>query len=129
MASKRGRTSRRSRSSRRPRAGNAARTPDPIPPIIEVLLQAGLVPDGQTAQEHVRIPTMRSPVFGGIGGERRTFGGRERYRKPGTPLRVTVGLRTVNVYVVTDRGPRFLANYQTREVDLNELRELLLRSP
>jgi len=82
----------------------------------------------QTNIERVRIPTMKSPILGGIGGEARTFGGRQRYTKLGTDLRVTVGPRTVNVYRVIVPGKvEFLANYKTREVNLDELRTLLER--
>jgi len=83
---------------------------DVVGPVIGVLVSAGFVPNGYTAEEHVRVPTQRSPLYGGIGGEACTFEGRSRYQKPGTNLRVTVGPRTVNVY---------------RDVDLDELLTLL----
>lgn len=122
------RHSRSSRSSRRrrPRSGNAKKKPGAaLSAVIETLLQEGFVPDGETVLEHVRVPTMRSPVFGGTGGELRTFGGRARFRKPGTPLRVTVGPRTVNVYVTEGGKTRFLANYNTGAVDFEQLRTIL----
>ncbi len=98
---------------------------DVVGPVIGVLVRAGFVPNGFTAEEHVRVPTQRSPLYGGIGGEARTFGGRSRYQKPGTNLRVTGGPRTVNVYRVTAGGASFIANYQTRDGDLDELLTLL----
>jgi hypothetical protein len=85
--------------------------------IIVILTRHGLVPDGQTAVERVRIPTARSPVFGGIGGEARDFGGRTRYAKPGTNLRVTVGPRTTNVYRVLGGRTEFVANLKTSDPD------------
>lgn len=104
-------------SARRPRL-------DPVTPVVEALLQAGLVPDGATATEEVRVSTSRSPVFGRIGGEVRTFGGRARYQKPGTNLRVTVGPRTVCVYL-SGRDVVSLAHYETRSINLDELRKVL----
>lgn len=68
-----------------------------------VLLRAGFVADGATQQEQVRIPTARSPVYGGIGGELRTLGGRARFALPGTQVRATVGGRSVCLYL---KGPR-----------------------
>ena len=93
--------------------------------IVNTLTRAGFVADGQTAQEVVRVPTVRSPLYGNTGGERRTFGGRQRYTKLGTTVRVTIGSRTVNVYRVVDGNTEFLANYKTREIDQEELFNLL----
>jgi hypothetical protein len=56
---------------------------------IALLVAAGWVPAGQTQSETVRVPTSRSPVFGGIGGELHTFGGRPRFEKG--HKRATVG--------------------------------------
>ncbi len=90
--------------------------------VIQILEREGLVPDGQTATQRVRIPTMKSPVFGKSGGEPRTLGGRARYARPGTSLRVTVGPRTVNVYLLKgDQGVEFLANLKTSDDDLETL--------
>ena len=99
---------------------------DPVAIVVEVLLLVGLEPDGQTATQTVRVPTVRAPVFGGLGGELRAFGGRRRYRKPDSALRVTVGPHTVCVYTVVEgREPVFLATYQTRSINLDELRAVL----
>ena len=93
--------------------------------IVDALTRAGFVAAGQTAQEIVRVPTVRSPLYGNTGGERRTFGGRQRYTKPGTNVRVTIGPRTVNVYRVVDGKTEFLANLKTNKIDLDELFNLL----
>ncbi|WP_298151050.1 hypothetical protein [Flavobacterium sp.] len=71
---------------------------------IQILIAAGFAPDGQTKQEHVRIPTANSPVFGGSGGELATFGGRQRFAKTGTDIKATVGLRTTALYRSTGGG-------------------------
>lgn len=71
--------------------------------MIDLIMEAGFQPHGETDQLHVRIPTVQNPVFGGIGGERATFGGRARFEHPLTKVRVTVGPQTVNFYRV---GPR-----------------------
>ena len=68
--------------------------------VIAALEVSGYVPAGATHQEHVRIPTSAAPVFGGIGGELATFGGRLRYTLPGTDRRATVGLRWTYLYRV-----------------------------
>ena len=70
--------------------------------IIKWLLDNGWSADGQTITETVRIPTVRSPVFGGTGGELATFGGRQRFRK-GSQF-CTVGKRTVNFYELGPHG-------------------------
>lgn len=93
--------------------------------IAAALEGAGLVRDGETRSESVRVATRRSPVYGRGGGELRTFGGRERWRKPGTDVRVTVGSRTVNVYTASPGGPRFLVQYETNVLGPDELRALL----
>lgn len=85
--------------------------------ITTTVLAAGFVPDGATTEQTVRIPTSRSPVFGGTGGEIRTLGGRSRYVLPGSDVRITIGPRTTNVYRVADGRTIFLANLQTRDVD------------
>jgi hypothetical protein len=91
--------------------------------VITQLLDLGFAPAGETREEHVRIPTMRSPVLGGMGGERRTLGGRARYALPGTDLRVTVGPRTVNVYYSRGGGKvEFVMNEKTKELTAADLR-------
>lgn len=71
---------------------------------IAVLTAAGFVPDGATREEQVRIPTSRAPVYGGIGGELRTVGGRKRFTIPETDIHVTVGPTTVCIYRRTFKG-------------------------
>lgn len=89
--------------------------------VVDVLVRAGFAQDGHTRQEHVRIPTTASPVFGGIGGERRTLGGRQRWVQSSTNLRATVGPRTVYVYTVVDGDTTTVAYLKTRDIKLDEL--------
>lgn len=110
---------------------------DPRQAVRDLLKAAGYLPAGHTELEMVRIPTMKTPVFGGLGGELRTLGGRERYALPNSPKRVTVGKRTVCLYEVhqTDNVVPCVTNarrstqaqhsqvtrsqnYRTRDVDL-----------
>ncbi len=67
--------------------------------VIDALLKRGFVANGQTRQETVRIPTMRSPATcgGKAGGELATFGGRMRFAHP-SGLKATVGKRTTFFY-------------------------------
>ena len=71
---------------------------------LDSLLAAGFVPDGQTRQERVRIPTRQSPVYGLSGGELATLGGRQRLALPGTSVKATVGPRTLALYRVVGQG-------------------------
>ena len=73
-------------------------SPDRIQHIDAWLLQHGWEQAGRTRAETVRVPTQRSPVYGGLGGEIRTFGGRRRLRLPGTSGCATVGLHTTCLY-------------------------------
>jgi len=94
--------------------------------IVTTLLGLGFAPAGETREEIVRIPTMRSPVYGGLGGERRALGGRARYALPGTDLRVTVGPRTTNVYYSRGGGKvEFVLNEKTKQLSAQELRDVV----
>lgn len=94
--------------------------------VVTTLLDLGFAPAGETRQEHVRIPTMRSPVLGGMGGERRTLGGRTRYALPGSDLRVTVGPRTTNVYFSRGGGKvEFVLNEKTKDLSQQTLRDVV----
>lgn len=94
--------------------------------VVTMLLELGFAPAGETAEQVVRIPTMRSPVYGGLGGERRTLGGRARYALPGTDLRVTVGPRTTNVYFSRGGGKtEFVLNEKTKELTAPALRDVV----
>ena len=91
---------------------------------VVLLLELGFAPAGETAEQVVRIPTQKSPVYGGLGGERRTLGGRARYALPGTDLRVTVGPRTVNVYRSRgDSKAEFVLNEHTKHLTAQALRD------
>lgn len=93
--------------------------------VIATLLDLGFSPAGETQLEHVRIPTMRAPVLGGMGGERRTLGGRARYVLPGTDLRVTVGPRTTNVYFSRGGKVEFVLNEKTKQLAERTLRDVI----
>lgn len=100
-----------------------------IDEVIMLITAAGFAPDGATRTEVVRVPTVRSPLLGGIGGERRTFGGRQRFTKAGSTVRITVGPRTVNVYRVEQGATTFLANYNTKQLAAGELQAILEQNP
>lgn len=86
----------------------------------DILGECGWIPAGTTSTETVRIPTTRSPVFGGMGGELRTFGGRSRFQKMN--WFVTVGPRTVNFYKRAADGPAGMI--QAKTSDVVRIREL-----
>ncbi len=90
--------------------------------VVTTLLDLGFAPAGETRIAHVRIPTTRSPVLGGMGGERRDLGGRARYALPGTDLRVTSGPRTTNVYFARNGKVEFVLNERTKALTASELR-------
>lgn len=97
-----------------------------IDEVITTLLDLGFAPAGETAEQIVRIPTMKSPVYGGLGGERRKIGGRARYALPGTDLRVTVGPRTTNVYFSRGGGKiEFILNERTKHLTAQALRNVV----
>ena len=81
--------------------------------VIALLIAYGWQEDGATREETVRIPTIRSPVFGGVGGELRTFGGRARLRK-GDRF-VTVGPRLVCFYRRGPDGPSDFDRVPTKD--------------
>lgn len=97
-------------------------TPDEV---IATLLDLGFVPAGETTEQIVRMPTMRVPVYGGLGGERRTLGGRDRYVLPGTELRATVGPRTTNVYFSRSGKIEFVLNAKTPQLTAGALRQVV----
>ncbi len=92
-----------------------------------VLAEAGYTEAGTTREETVRIGTMASPIYGGSGGELRTFGGRHRFER--ADARATVGPQTTCLYRVVEGKPTGFVNVPTS--DLDALRKLLrqLESP
>lgn len=89
---------------------------DRVEEVIETLKAHGFVADGFTDIQHVRIPTTRAPVFGGIGGELATLGGRKRFARNG--LKVTVGKRTAYFYRVANGklDPNFGKRFGTKDI-------------
>lgn len=83
--------------------------------VVAMLKGRGWRVNGHTPSETVRIPTMRAPVFGGIGGEVRTFGGRIRLEKG--DRRVTVGPRTTCFYRMDGRNAVEFDNVKTKDDD------------
>ena len=94
--------------------------------VVEALKAFGFVAAGSTREEVVRVGTARSSVLGGIGGERRTFGGRARFALPGTDTKATVGSRTIYLYCHAPGRPLVeIAHLRTRDVTVSDLRDLL----
>lgn len=60
------------------RAGEARKAAERV---VELIQAAGYLLDGHTEIDAVRVPTSNAPVFGGMGGEVRTFGGRQRFKR------------------------------------------------
>lgn len=83
----------------------------------QILTAAGYVPAGETHQEAVRMGTSASPVYGGTGGEVRTFGGRARFELPGTDRRATVGTQSVSLYRVLGRKAQGFRNVPTSDTE------------
>jgi hypothetical protein len=86
--------------------------------VIATLTEAGFVPDGETRKETVRIPTTKAPVYGGIGGELTTMGGRQRFHLPETNIKATVGPRTTAIYRVVERKSQFIGTFDTKDLTL-----------
>lgn len=85
---------------------------------VSALLQEyGWRPNGITRREAVRISTIKSPVFGGIGGELAIFGSRTRLALPETDIKVTIGKRTVNFYRVREHNCEFLGHFNTKHFE------------
>jgi len=86
--------------------------------VVTLLIQNGWESAGVTNVEQVRIGTAKVPVYGGIGGELRRFGGRLRFHRPDTDLFATVGRNSVCFYHRQDREATGFRNYATgREFD------------
>ncbi len=94
--------------------------------VIDALLQAGFLPDGETRTEVVRVPTTSSPLFGLSGGELAKFGGRQRFALGTSGIKATVGKRTTAVYRMVGAGlagVQGIASFDTG--DLEKLRQVL----
>lgn len=89
--------------------------------VIDLLLAAGFEPAGHTREEVVRIPTSNAPLFGRSGGELARFCGRQRFAKPGTSMRATVGPRTVAIYRAEEgkglQGVQGIATHRTQDLE------------
>jgi hypothetical protein len=92
--------------------------------VIEILEAAGWVADGRTQSDTVRVSTQAAPVYGGVGGEIRAFGGRLRFAKG--EQRCTVGKRTTCFYHVVNKIPADFINVKTKEID--KVKELVNKS-
>jgi hypothetical protein len=88
-----------------------------IAPIVALLSAQGWVEAGATATIHVRVGTVESPIYGGIGGKIVQAGGRQRLVMPGTTRRVSVGPRTVSFYRLEGRDILDMQNFKTGDVE------------
>lgn len=75
-----------------------------IAAVSDLLLVAGFVPDGQTRQEHVRIPTAKTPVFGHSAVCWRRLAVGNDSSRAGTTIKATVGPRTTALYRIEGAG-------------------------
>ena len=91
---------------------------------IELLEASGWREAGFTATQQVRIPTVRNPIYGGTGGEIRTFGGRAKFEKPGTPYRCTVGKQTVFFYKPLEKKPALRTQSHVEALDQSYTKDL-----
>jgi hypothetical protein len=69
---------------------------------VQVLLEGGFVPDGETTGATVRSESSTSLVLGGAGGRLTKVGGRARFSLPGTDWKATIGKMTTTFYRVVD---------------------------
>lgn len=78
---------------------------------IESVLANGFVPDGETdtASYRAKVGELAQRLI--------NAGGRQRFAKPGTLMKVTVGKRTVCFYEVIDKKAKEFATLSTRETD------------
>lgn len=91
---------------------------------LDLLTQAGFVPDGHTQQQTVRMATTASPVLGRSGGTLAQTGGRQRFAKPGTNLKATVGKQTTSLYRVIGQGTvkiQVIAAHDTKNLEATRL--------
>jgi len=94
-----------------------AKQTERINQVCQQLLAAGWLEAGTTRPEIMRVPTQRSPLLGGTGGELRTFGGRTRFELPNTAYRVTVGAQTTCFYRVVNGQATDFTNYRTSDTN------------
>ena len=82
---------------------------------IEVLLEGGFVPDGETATSVVRTGSSASPIYGASGGQLSKVGGRTRFARPGTEWKATVGKLSTSFYRVADGATHDLNVFPTND--------------
>lgn len=75
---------------------------------IEAVLAGGFIPDGETGAVSYRAKA------GELAMKMVTAGGRQRFKKPGTAMKVTVGRITVCFYEVHDGKAKEFASISTR---------------
>jgi len=91
--------------------------------VVDVLLDAGFIPDGKTHEEIVRLPTLNNPPLGQSGGELAKFGGRRRFARPGTTIRATVGPRTTFLYRIGSKSTEGIrAILRTSTTNIEEIK-------
>jgi hypothetical protein len=71
---------------------------------VEALIEAGYAEDGHTRSETFRTGSAAAPIYGGIGGQISTSGGRMRFALPGSAARATVGKITIALYERSAEG-------------------------
>lgn len=77
---------------------------------IEAVLTGGFVPDGETGEVSYRAKT------GELAMKLVNAGGRQRFKKPGTAMKVTVGRISVCFYEVENGATKNMTTLSTREL-------------
>lgn len=78
---------------------------------IEAVLAGGFIPDGATETVSYRAKA------GEVAQKLVTAGGRQRFKKPDTAMKVTIGRITVCFYEVEDGQPANMVTLSTNELD------------
>ena len=82
--------------------------------VIEVVLEAGYLADGETKTETVRYISEASYPFAG---KEVSLGGRQRFHLPETDKYVTVGKLITYFYIKKNDEITMQVNYKTKELD------------